>query len=105
MYSLFFFFCSAVPLLQSDVLVAHDKNALAITYTPTPQSVSRFTAYRFSLGGDETERTLEKQATDPERKVRFENLVPGRLYNITAWTVADDNVLSRPLVRAERLSK
>ncbi len=40
----------------------------------------------------------EKAATDNERKVTFLNLVPGRLYNITLWTVSG-GVTSRPLER------
>ena len=32
----------------------------------------------------------------------FSNLVPGRFYNITAWTVSG-NVTSFPLIRRERL--
>lgn len=35
-------------------------------------------------------------------QVTFNNLVPGRLYNITAWTVSG-GVTSRPLVRLNRL--
>jgi receptor-type tyrosine-protein phosphatase beta len=31
---------------------------------------------------------MEKAAQDPERKVTFVDLVPGRLYNITMWTVS-----------------
>lgn len=32
----------------------------------------------------------------------FEGLVPGRLYNITAWTVSG-NITSQPLQRQDRL--
>lgn len=35
-------------------------------------------------------------------QVTFNNLVPGRLYNITMWTVAD-KVASQPLQRQDRL--
>jgi cadherin 5 type 2 (VE-cadherin) len=31
---------------------------------------------------------MEKAAQDPERKVTFVDLVAGRLYNITMWTVS-----------------
>jgi cadherin 5 type 2 (VE-cadherin) len=44
----------------------------------------------------------EKAAADPDRKVTFVGLVPGRLYNITLWTVSG-GVTSRPLERQERL--
>ena len=44
----------------------------------------------------------EKAAADPDRKVTFVDLVPGRLYNITLWTVSG-GVTSRPLERQERL--
>ena len=44
----------------------------------------------------------EKEATNSERKVTFLNLVPGRLYNITMWTVSV-GVTSRPVERQDRL--
>ena len=44
----------------------------------------------------------EKAAQNPERKVTFSDLVPGRLYNITMWTVSG-GVTSRPLERHDRL--
>ena len=31
---------------------------------------------------------MEKAAQDPDRKVTFVDLIPGRLYNITLWTVS-----------------
>ena len=43
----------------------------------------------------------EKAATDSERKVTFLSLVPGRLYNITMWTVSQ-GVTSRPVERQDR---
>lgn len=45
---------------------------------------------------------LEKAAQDPERKVTFENLTPGRLYNISVFSVSG-GVASKPLVRQDRL--
>ncbi len=45
---------------------------------------------------------IEKAAHDPERKVTFVDLVPGRLYNITLWTVSG-GVTSKPLERQDRL--
>ena len=45
---------------------------------------------------------IEKAATDTDKKVTFVELVPGRLYNITMWTVSGD-VTSRPVERQDRL--
>ena len=45
---------------------------------------------------------MEKAAQDPDRKVTFVDLVPGRLYNITVWTVSG-GVTSKPLERQDRL--
>ena len=42
---------------------------------------------RFQLT-DPSIPVMEKAAQDPERKVTFVDLVPGRLYNITMWTVS-----------------
>ena len=53
--------------------------------------------FRFMLSDPEIP-VKEKAATDTERKVTFLNLVPGRLYNITLWTVSG-GVTSRPLER------
>lgn len=39
---------------------------------------------------------------DVDTKVSFAGLTPGRLYNVTVWTVSD-NVESRPLLRQDRL--
>ena len=45
---------------------------------------------------------MEKAALDPDRKVTFVDLVPGRLYNITLWTVSGGQI-SKPLERQDRL--
>lgn len=45
---------------------------------------------------------MEKAAQDPDRKVTFVDLMPGRLYNITLWTVSG-GVTSKPLERQDRL--
>ena len=45
---------------------------------------------------------MEKAAQDPDRKVTFVDLVPGRLYNITLWTVSGGQI-SKPLERQDRL--
>ena len=39
---------------------------------------------------------------DVDTKVSFVGLTPGKLYNVTVWTVSD-NVESRPLLRQDRL--
>ena len=60
-------------------------------------SATVFLMCRFMLS-DPDIPVKEKAATDNERKVTFLNLVPGRLYNITLWTVSG-GVTSRPLER------
>lgn len=57
--------------------------------------------YRFRIS-DDLNTTTEKQVDDPDTKVTFSNLVPGRLYNVTFWTVSQ-GVSSRPLFRQDRL--
>jgi cadherin 5 type 2 (VE-cadherin) len=47
----------------------------------------------------------EKWASDNEWKVTWHSLVPGRLYDITVWTVSAYGVLSQPLRRQDRLCK
>jgi hypothetical protein len=44
----------------------------------------------------------EKAAKDHERKVTFVDLIPGRMYNISLWTVSG-LVTSRPVERQDRL--
>jgi receptor-type tyrosine-protein phosphatase beta len=55
---------------------------------------------RFELP-DSGIKAIEKAAQDPERKVTFSDLTPGRLYNVTMWTVSG-GVTSAPLVAQER---
>ncbi|XP_017052134.1 tyrosine-protein phosphatase 10D isoform X2 [Drosophila ficusphila] len=95
-----------MPLIQSDVVVANgekedERDTITLSYTPTPQSSSKFDIYRFSLGDAEI-RDKEKLANDTDRKVTFTGLVPGRLYNITVWTVSG-GVASLPIQRQDRL--
>jgi len=93
-----------VPLLQSEIVVVNDQqitDALTLRYTKTPKSVSRFDTYRFQLS-DPNIPIKEKAANDTETKVTFTDLIPGRLYNITVWTVSD-GVESLPLQRQDRL--
>lgn len=47
----------------------------------------------------------EKLATDNEWKITWHSLVPGRLYDITVWTLSAYGVLSQPLRRQDRLCK
>ena len=56
--------------------------------------------FRFMLS-DANIPIMEKAAQDPDRKVTFVDLVPGRLYNITLWTVSG-GVTSKPLERQDR---
>ena len=75
-------------------------DALTLRYTPTPLQRSTFDEYRFMLSPGNLVK--EKEATNSERKVTFLDLVPGRLYNITMWTVSA-GVTSRPVERQDRL--
>lgn len=93
-----------MPLIQSELVVVVDPDvtdSLTIRYTPTPQTTSMFDLYRFSLG-DPTVPIQEKAANDTDKKVTFTDLVPGRLYNSTVWTVSDGEK-SQPLQRQYRL--
>ena len=92
------------PLCTSELSIISQQEvstALTLRYTPTPQVLSTFDTYRFRLS-DPNIPDMEKAATDSERKVTFLDLVPGRLYNITMWTVSD-GVTSRPVERQDRL--
>lgn len=75
-----------MPLITSDIVIVkrHESNSLTLRYTPTPSVISRFASYRFSLT-DSTKKTIvkEKAIDDPDRKVEFDDLVPGRLYEIS----------------------
>lgn len=72
-------------------------------YTLTPQSVSQFDAYRFRLeSGAGAARWLERPAHGAARQLVFRGLAPGRLYNLTMWTVSR-NVTSHPVQRQARL--
>ncbi|XP_069691312.1 tyrosine-protein phosphatase 10D isoform X2 [Periplaneta americana] len=94
-----------MPLIQSEVLVVNKHpqqlDSITLRYTPTPASSSHFDHYRFMLS-DPSIPVKEKAANDTEMKVTFTGLKPGRLYNITVWTVSD-GVASQPLLRQDRL--
>ncbi|KAJ8675823.1 hypothetical protein QAD02_011609 [Eretmocerus hayati] len=93
-----------MPLIQSEVVVVFDReqpDSLTLRYTPTPRPSSKFDLYRFRIS-DENNTTLERVVNDTNYKVTFNGLIPGKLYNVTVWTVSDD-VESRPLLRQYRL--
>nr|CAD7427319.1 unnamed protein product [Timema monikensis] len=93
-----------MPLIQSDITVVssqQETDTLTLRYTPTPQISSRFDLYRFMLS-DASVPVREKTANDTDTKVTFNDLIPGRLYNITVWTVSD-GVTSQPLQRQDRM--
>lgn len=93
-----------MPLITSEITVVNKQeitDAITLRYTQTPLTRSLFDTYRFQLSDPDVE-VLEKAAQDPERKVTFENLTPGRLYNISVFSVSG-GVASKPLVRQDRL--
>jgi len=96
-----------MPLIQSDVFIAnagHEQGqdeTITLSYTPTPADSTRFDIYRFSMG-DPTIKDKEKLANDTERKLSFSGLTPGKLYNVTVWTVSG-GVASLPVQRLYRL--
>ncbi|XP_050434871.1 tyrosine-protein phosphatase 10D-like isoform X2 [Adelges cooleyi] len=108
---------NTMPLILSEVLAVNDQHTtdtLTLRYTPTPQVASRFEKYRFQLASGSNSLTAddgkpaqsliaEKLATDNEWKVTWQGLTPGRLYDITVWTVSAEGVLSQPLRRQDRL--
>ncbi|XP_017149577.1 tyrosine-protein phosphatase 10D isoform X2 [Drosophila miranda] len=109
-----------MPLIQSDVFISNaraggteqaesdgngngngEEETITLSYTPTPASSTRFDIYRFSMG-DPQIKDKEKMANDTERKLTFSGLSPGRLYNVTVWTVSG-GVASLPIQRLYRL--
>ncbi|KAK9723342.1 Protein-tyrosine phosphatase [Popillia japonica] len=94
---------TTVPLIQSEIIMVNNKStdSISLKYTPTPQTLCKFDHYRFSLS-EPNIQDQEKTANDTDRLVTFTNLMPGRLYNITMWTVSQ-NVTSQPVQRQDRL--
>lgn len=93
-----------MPIIQSEVLIVNnilERDTVTLSYTPTPQTSSKFDVYRFSLG-DPDIPDKEKSSNDTDRKVSFNGLIPGRLYNITVWTVSG-GVASQPIQRQDRM--
>ncbi|XP_076348974.1 tyrosine-protein phosphatase 10D-like isoform X1 [Tachypleus tridentatus] len=93
-----------MPVIDSVINIVTDKHetqTLGIKYTPTPIRNVVFDRYRFQLS-DPIVPAQEKLHNDTNRLVIFDNLVPGRLYNITIWTVSG-GVYSVPIYRQARL--
>lgn len=95
-----------VPVIDSVINIVadeHETRTLGIKYTPTPQRHVVFDRYRFQLS-DTGIPAQEKLSNDTNRLVLFDNLVPGRLYNISIWTISG-GVYSVPIYRHTRLCK
>lgn len=94
------------PVIHSEIsVVINEENTktLGIKYTPTPALYVVFDRYRFQLS-DPNIPVQEKLFNDTNRLVLFDNLVPGRLYDISIWTVSG-GVNSIPIHRQTRLCK
>ncbi|XP_050561388.1 tyrosine-protein phosphatase 10D isoform X1 [Spodoptera frugiperda] len=101
------------PLIQSEMTIVNEpgtdddndtaSTTLKVIYTRTPGSASQFDSYRFQLEGAGAEPRWATRPADAEgQAVEFSGLVPGRLYNVTMWTVSH-NVTSHPVQRQARL--
>lgn len=92
------------PLILSDLLIINNRqytDRVMLRYTPTPLSDTLFDKYRFMIS-DPNASVKEKFAHDIDTKVTFDDLIPGRLYNFTMWTVLN-GVISQPLNKQDRL--
>ena len=93
------------PVINSVINIVtyeQETRTLGIKYTPTPRRSSTFERYRFQLTSDLSIPTQEKLHNDTSRLVLFDNLIPGRLYNLSIWTVSG-NIYSQPIQREVRL--
>ncbi|KAH7939926.1 hypothetical protein HPB52_019495 [Rhipicephalus sanguineus] len=93
-----------MPVIDSVINIVadeHETQTLGIKYTPTPQRHVVFDRYRFQLS-DTGIPAQEKLSNDTNRLVLFDHLVPGRLYNISIWTISG-GVYSVPIYRHTRL--
>lgn len=93
-----------LPVINSVINVVIDEHAtksLGIKYTPTPSKLVIFDRYRFQIS-EPSAPTQERMQNDTNRLVVFDNLVPGKLYNISIWTVSG-GMLSTPITRQARL--
>ncbi|XP_075972305.1 protein tyrosine phosphatase 10D [Anticarsia gemmatalis] len=102
------------PLIQSEMTIVNetgegDENdtlstTLKVVYTRTPEMATEFDSYRFRLDGEGSPpRSVTRARDSPGQTVVFDSLVPGRLYNVTMWTVSG-NVTSHPVQRQSRLN-
>ncbi|XP_053210085.1 LOW QUALITY PROTEIN: tyrosine-protein phosphatase 10D-like [Panonychus citri] len=94
-----------MPVINSVINIVTDEQetkTLGIKYTPTPRRNVIFDRYRFQLVSDPSIPAQEKLHNDTSRLVLFDNLIPGRLYNISIWTVSG-GVHSVPIIREVRL--
>ncbi|XP_037297538.1 tyrosine-protein phosphatase 10D [Manduca sexta] len=96
------------PLIQSEMTIVNEAEdddtlpSIIVVYTRTPATASLFDEYRFRLeGAGDEPREATRKPSDLQR-VRFVALTPGRLYNLTMWTVSR-NVTSHPVQRQVRL--
>ncbi|CAL4061233.1 unnamed protein product, partial [Meganyctiphanes norvegica] len=93
------------PVIRSEIQIVtllDDTRSFTVRYIPTRQSDATFDTYRFMLS-DPNIPVKEKKEDDKDKKIVFSDLVPGRLYNITVWTVSG-GVTSQPLIRQHRLA-
>lgn len=94
-----------MPVINSVINVVIDEQGtktLGIKYTPTPRKSVVFDRYKFQLVSDPSIPAQEKSQSDESRLVIFDNLTPGRLYNMSIWTISG-NQLSVPIIREARL--
>ncbi|KAI5645109.1 fibronectin type III domain-containing protein [Phthorimaea operculella] len=74
-----------------------------LTIVPLDLLIYTLRSYRFRLEGEgEAPRTVTRPANSTGQQVAFRELVPGRLYNVTMWTLSK-NVSSHPVQRQARL--
>ncbi|XP_048481180.1 tyrosine-protein phosphatase 10D [Plutella xylostella] len=100
------------PLIQSEMTIVTESDdsednstlpAFLVVYTRTPASATVFDSYRFRLEGEaEAPRWESRAAAAPGQQLLLRGLLPGRLYNVTMWTVSH-NVTSQPVQRQARL--
>lgn len=93
-----------LPVINSVINVVIDEHAtktLGIKYTPTPSKLVIFDRYRFQIS-EPSAPIQEKMQNDTNRLVLFDNLVPGKLYNVSIWTVSG-GMSSAPITRQARL--
>lgn len=95
------------PLISSVINIVTDEQetkTLGVKYTPTPRRNGNviFDRYRFQLVNDPSIPAQEKLYNDSSRLVLFDNLVSGRLYNLSVWTVSS-GIYSQPIQREVRL--